>query len=267
MHYCTAGDGGITVLFEAGLGKSRSTWSLVQPQLTDSARTVVYDRAGYGRSDPAPEPRTFEALLTDHLQVLDDVVDTPCILVGHSYGGPIVRRAALARPEKVKGVVLVDEVPEIAGATLIDRSMGGATAFYRAQVALARVGLLSAAHRRTYFRRLTGSALREAVDESGTVRAARTALAEWKQMIPGVKRLEATGPHFPRVPLTEITADRNGGSEPRADDFLYRAHHDIAEAAGGRHVVATSSSHDIQLTEPRLVVEETLRMIDVVSST
>ncbi|SFA62023.1 Pimeloyl-ACP methyl ester carboxylesterase [Rhodococcoides kroppenstedtii] len=263
LHFCIDGQGPVTVLFEAGLGKSRSTWALAQPLVARFARTVVYDRAGLGRSDAAVAPRTFGALLRDHLSVLDTVVSGPCILVGHSYGGPIARLAAAERPDKVVGIVLVDEVSERAGADLLRRAMAGAGALYGGQVWLARVGLLGQALRRTYFRAVEGAALREVVIESGRVPAAKAARSEWQNMIAGMHDLEATGPHVPDIPLTEITSKRSSTPEEFENDFIYQSHKATAEAAiDGRHVSSRSRNHYIQLAEPRLVASEIERMSD-----
>ncbi len=263
LHYCTDGHGPVTVLFEAGLGKSRSTWALAQPLVAQFARTVVYDRAGLGRSDSATAPRTFGALLRDHLTVLDATVTGPCILVGHSYGGPIVRRAAAERPDTVVGVVLVDEVNELAGADLLRRGMAGAGALYGAQVWLARLGLLGRALHRTYFRALDGDALREALTESGRVRAARSARSEWRNMVAGMHDLEATGPHIPDVPLTEISAKRSSTPEQFERDFIFQSHKTAVDSVtDGRHVSSSSRNHYIQLAEPELVAAEIRRMSD-----
>ncbi|MFW0874377.1 alpha/beta fold hydrolase [Rhodococcoides corynebacterioides] len=260
-HYCVDGSGPVTVLFEAGLGKSRSTWARTQPLVARFARTVVYDRAGLGRSDSTAAPRTFEALLRDHLTVLDTVVTGPCILVGHSYGGPIVRRAAAERPDKVVGIVLVDEVNESAGADLLRRAMAGAGALYGAQVWLARVGLLGRALRRTYFRALDGAAQSEVVAESGRVGAAKAARSEWQNMIAGIHDLEATGPHVPDLPLTEITSNRSRTPKQVEKDFIYRSHRATVDAVtDGRHVSSRSRDHYIQLAEPELVAAEIERM-------
>jgi len=58
MHIHVTGEGTPTVVFEAGMGASCLSWTLVQPQVAQFSRAVSYDRAGHGWSDPAPEPRT-----------------------------------------------------------------------------------------------------------------------------------------------------------------------------------------------------------------
>src|SRR5258708_39406837 len=58
MHIHVTGEGTPTVVFESGMGASCLSWTLVQPQVAQFTRTVSYDRAGHGWSDPAREPRT-----------------------------------------------------------------------------------------------------------------------------------------------------------------------------------------------------------------
>ena len=68
-----------------------------------------YDRAGLGWSDPAPQPMSLDDRADDLRAMLSAAGLTgPLILVGHSYGGYIVRAFAKSQPERVAGIVLVD---------------------------------------------------------------------------------------------------------------------------------------------------------------
>ncbi|MFD0516535.1 alpha/beta fold hydrolase [Paractinoplanes durhamensis] len=107
LHLRIAGAGGTTVVFEAGLGMSGVCWGLVAPLLADDARTVVYDRAGIAASDDGPSPRTLPALAQD-LKALLGTLPGPFVLVGHSWGGPIVRLAA----PLASALILVDPSDE-----------------------------------------------------------------------------------------------------------------------------------------------------------
>src|SRR5215475_8675598 len=72
-------------------------------------RICTYERAGYAWSDPGPKPRTFSQLnleLRDAINKLGE--QGPFVLVGHSFGGPVVRNFAITYPDKVAGVVSVD---------------------------------------------------------------------------------------------------------------------------------------------------------------
>jgi pimeloyl-ACP methyl ester carboxylesterase len=54
MH--VRGRGAPTVVFESGGGDDSSVWSKIEPQVRrrNAVATVVYDRAGLGRSEPKP---------------------------------------------------------------------------------------------------------------------------------------------------------------------------------------------------------------------
>jgi pimeloyl-ACP methyl ester carboxylesterase len=103
---------GPAVLFEAGAFGFSADWAEVQDQLSaHGLRSIAYDRAGLGRSDPGPKPRDGLAIVGDLEAMLRAVGEPgPFILVGHSMAGLHVRLFAARHPEKVKGVVLVDAV-------------------------------------------------------------------------------------------------------------------------------------------------------------
>jgi dienelactone hydrolase len=103
------GIGSPTIIFESGMGGDHRTWERVTPELADSTRTCVYDRAGIGESDPGPEPRTAATAVED-LRALVDVaeIETPLVLVGFSWGGLIAQLYAATHPDQVAGLVLVE---------------------------------------------------------------------------------------------------------------------------------------------------------------
>ncbi len=109
LHVNCTGKGSPTVVVENGLGDFSFDWSLVQSQVSKFSRICTYDRAGYAWSDPGPQPRTFAQLnleLRDALAKLGE--HGPFVLVGHSYGGPVMRNFAMTWPREVAGVVFVD---------------------------------------------------------------------------------------------------------------------------------------------------------------
>lgn len=110
--YCT-GQGSPTVVVETGLGDFSFDWALVQMPVSGFTRICTYDRAGYAWSDPGPKPRTFAQInleLHDALAKLGE--KGPFVLVGHSYGGPVVRNFATVYPRDVAGLILVDSALE-----------------------------------------------------------------------------------------------------------------------------------------------------------
>lgn len=109
LHVNCTGEASPTVVVENGLGDFSFDWVLAQSRVSRFSRICTYDRAGYAWSDPGPKPRTFAQLnleLRDALSKLGE--RNPFVLVGHSYGGAVVRNFATTYPHQVAGMVLVD---------------------------------------------------------------------------------------------------------------------------------------------------------------
>jgi pimeloyl-ACP methyl ester carboxylesterase len=98
-----------TIILEAGAGDFSVEWSLVQPGIAKFARVCLYDRAGDGWSELGPHQRTFHQIVYELHTLLDKAgVKPPLVLVGHSYGGWLVRLYASTYPADVAGMVLVE---------------------------------------------------------------------------------------------------------------------------------------------------------------
>ena len=113
LQILTRGHGSPTVIIEAGMGEAgveSGTWRTVVDEISKTNRVSLYDRAGLGKSDPAPTlPRTSQDVANDlHALLTNAGVPGPYLLVGHSYGGLHVRMFASQFPDKVIGMVLVD---------------------------------------------------------------------------------------------------------------------------------------------------------------
>ena len=97
------------VILEAGLGDFSVEWSLVQPGVSKFAGVCSYDRAGDGWSDLGPYPRTYRQIVYELHTLLGRAGErSPVVLVGHSYGGWLVRLYQSTYPEEVAGMVLVE---------------------------------------------------------------------------------------------------------------------------------------------------------------
>jgi len=98
-----------TVVFESGLGSPMDAWLSVPSDIAATTRTVVYERAGIGASEPGPEPRSLKQIVTELHALLTKIdVPPPYVLVGHSWGGPIIHSFAATYPKEIAGLVYED---------------------------------------------------------------------------------------------------------------------------------------------------------------
>ena len=109
-HLHCIGDGSPTVLLEAGLGPSGSfSWRRVLPGVVVTTRVCAYDRAGILWSEPRPGPRDAHRIADElHALLAAASEPPPYVVVGHSFGGLLVRVFDRRFKGEVVGFVLVD---------------------------------------------------------------------------------------------------------------------------------------------------------------
>jgi len=126
MYLECRGAGSPTVVLVAGLKGSAEDWNITKQskptvfaEVAKFSRVCAYDRPGTpvgekpSRSDPVPQPTTAGDAVADLHALLDSAgAAKPYVLVGHSYGGLVVRLYASTYPEDVCGLVLVDALSE-----------------------------------------------------------------------------------------------------------------------------------------------------------
>ncbi len=113
MRLDCRGSGSPTVVLEAGLGGSSTTWMRIQDEVAKFTRVCSYDRAGYGWSDSVREamsPQRVAEML--HALLENGGESPPFLMVGHSFGGIYVRTFTAEYPQDVVGMVLVDSSHE-----------------------------------------------------------------------------------------------------------------------------------------------------------
>lgn len=107
IHYLEAGSGPVVILLH-GLGGSAANWAPTIAPLAQKYRVIVPDQIGFGKSD--------KPMLNYRVGTLVDFLDgfysqtgvQKASLVGNSLGGFTAAAFALAHPEKVDKLVLVD---------------------------------------------------------------------------------------------------------------------------------------------------------------
>src|SRR6478736_3899768 len=79
-----------------------------------------FDYFGHGESDGDFEDGTISRWREDVLAVIDDLTEGPLVLVGSSMGGWLACLAAIARPDRVKALVLIAPAPDFTEQLLED---------------------------------------------------------------------------------------------------------------------------------------------------
>jgi pimeloyl-ACP methyl ester carboxylesterase len=230
------GTGSPTVVFEAGGGEDSSVWDELEPEVRagNHVQTMVYDRAGLGRSGPTPPPYRIDDEADALRRELDrHGVTARVVLVAHSYGGFVATIVAATDP-RVAGVVLVDA--NVAG-FFDDAQIERLLQTYRPQFA----------------------ALEQAAPELARV------------MIPLMEAYPATVARLRQVdipaptPTIDIVAERTWVETADEIEAIRRAHHDFVAASPHRRAVfAEGSGHHVMRDRPDLVLDAVAQLVATV---
>ncbi|MEO7190945.1 MAG: alpha/beta hydrolase [Vicinamibacterales bacterium] len=282
LHLHATGKAGPTVVFDAALGASSVSWTFVQREVIAFARACTYDRAGFGWSEGGAFPRTA-GRIADELRLLLEKAGErpPFVLVGHSYGGLVMRIFAHRYRHDTAALVLVDPAqpedwvtPAPKEQVLIDKGVqlcrqGAFLAKYGvARVIAALVGLgvmrparlLTRMVTRGRFARADENVLapmwklppevRRPLRRFWSQKKFFDALGSQIEMMPvsAAETLEAGSDGYGDLPLVTISASNPGDYRLRQQEALARL------STRGRHVLAHNSGHWIPLDDPATVV-------------
>jgi pimeloyl-ACP methyl ester carboxylesterase len=231
--------GNLTILLEAGGGMDSREWNRLAPELARNtgATIVSYDRAGFGKSDLPETPHDMREeveWLWQGLQKLE--LQKDLILVGHSFGGWMIRLFVSEHPEAVCGMVFVDpftnEIVDLLGVDYLDNHpLAGKIPFDTSQP-----------DKLTKFQR-------------AVVRMVGDGLAP-KMEIMRKTKLPSD------IPVVVITSGRT--FLPKTEDQeAWRLSHEqlTASIKGATLIVAEKSDHMIPGRQPDLVIEAVMNVI------
>jgi proline iminopeptidase len=124
MAGSVAGAGPTLLLLHGGPGMT-DYLDLLEPELA-GWRTVRYQQRGLPPST-AEGPFTVERNVADAVAVLSELRTGPVFVLGHSWGGFLALQLAVARPDLVTGLVIVDPLGAIGdgGMAELDRGLTG----------------------------------------------------------------------------------------------------------------------------------------------
>jgi pimeloyl-ACP methyl ester carboxylesterase len=279
LHLRHDGTGGPMVVLESGIASSSISWALVQPQVAEFTRVASYDRAGLGWSGKSATPRTVEQMVSELAALLKKAeLPPPYVLVGHSFGGLLIRAYAHLRPAEIAGLVFVDPVSlrfwSGCAPDDLQRLQTGARLSRRGAF-LARFGVVRAALAilasggrrlpawiaRASARRATGLVsnivgqmqklppvylpmIRSHWSSPKSFRA----LAAYLECLPASARAVLKMPIPPAVPFIVLSASTATPDELRERDEW------VQQNASARHTIIENSGHWLQLERPEAVV-------------
>ena len=101
------------LILEAGGGAGLDEWTPVFADLAALAPVIAYDRRGIGQSEPDTVKPTVKRVNQSLHALLEAMrIAPPYVVVGHSWGGAVMRGFAEMYPTEIAGYVYV-EVPDI----------------------------------------------------------------------------------------------------------------------------------------------------------
>ncbi|GAA3510167.1 pimeloyl-ACP methyl ester carboxylesterase [Streptosporangium album] len=259
-----SGRGAGWVVFEAGSGQGRTGWDPVLPHLAGRARLVAYDRAGFGRSGRTKQQSGIDDMATDLAALVETVVpaQAPLVVVAHSMGGLVARRAAEMLGPRLGGLLLLDPTPESAPvydafdktARQVDRSL----AIGQALIWLPLLARMSTGNvRRIYPADTYRAMLAEDFTPAGIAQTRK----EFKAVAAAIHQFRAQPPAPPACPTVLLSASRplrRGGNQQAIAEHQRRWVQTLPDG----HFELVDSSHFIQAGQPRLVADRVHHLLD-----
>ena len=113
IHYEVHGTGEPTLVFVHGWACDRSYWDAQVQYFSEQFRVVSIDLAGHGESGLNREEWTMAAFGEDVAAVVDGLGLENAVLVGHSMGAAVIVEATRRVPDRVIGLVAVDDFNDL----------------------------------------------------------------------------------------------------------------------------------------------------------
>jgi len=113
VHVKTQGQGEPVFVLLHGFGASVYSWRAVMPGLAQSGTVIAFDRPAFGLTErplrwQGRSPYSPEAQVELVIGLLDHFGVEKAVLVGNSAGGTVAMQTALAYPDRVAALILVD---------------------------------------------------------------------------------------------------------------------------------------------------------------
>lgn len=250
-----SGRGEDWVVFEAGGGCGRTFWDPLLPLLADTARLVAYDRAGRALSGHPTGQLGIDDMAADLIAMTDVVVPGEFVLVAHSMGGLVARRAAEHWGSRLRGLLLVDPTPETSPVydtwdqtiKKIDRALAVTQALSRFRP-LAR---LFSGNVRHLFSADTNQTM---LAENFTPAGISQTRAEMQAVAAAIPQFRAQPPQLPNCPTIVLSAARAAKGRERQNASMNEHQRRYADSLPNGRYEQVDSAHFIQAEQPQLIV-------------
>jgi pimeloyl-ACP methyl ester carboxylesterase len=107
------GKGEPAIIFVHGWSNNKSIWDEQVAHFSEKHKVIAVDLAGFGESGNNRTNWTMSAFGNDVAAIINKLKLKNVVLVGFSMGAPVVLETAKKVPDKIKGVVLVDDLQNI----------------------------------------------------------------------------------------------------------------------------------------------------------
>lgn len=280
LHVTVRGEGGPTVVMDAGLAHVSAVWSLVQPEIAAFTRVCTFDRAGHAWSDRGPWPRTSRQICQElHTLLTNAQIEGPYVLVGHSFGGLNMYLYASMYPEEVAGLVLLDALSRDIN-LYTPREFGSFILVNRLKYFLfSRLTRLGVA--RFYLRVKGVDAARDFIVHlplelrhaavAGYLRKTFVAAARESASLRASVEQAGLAPPLRDIPLVVVahgvpemfTGHMSPAEVAQAEQRWQRMQAELAQLSpSGKFMVAEKSGHRIHIDQPELVVEVIRQVVE-----
>lgn len=121
-HLKTMGQGEPVFILLHGFGASLYSWQAVMEPLSRFGAVIAFDRPAFGLTErplawEGQNPYSREAQIASVIGLMDHFGVEKAILVGNSAGGTVAMQTALAHPDRVFALILVDPAVYSGGGT------------------------------------------------------------------------------------------------------------------------------------------------------
>lgn len=230
VRFLTTGTGQPTVILWSGI----DAWRRIQRELEKFARVVSFDRLSTNATTAIPDLRTpSDAAHELHAALERANFPPPYVLVGHSFGGALVRVFANIYPKEVLGMALIDPFQE----EFVDWLK---------------------THKPENYRRFVG-------------RGRQAYVSDWEGTLRELRGASSFG-HMPVVLLSATNRTRQRGDAleqsinaaefAEGSEAIINSHRAwISNIPNGKLIQVEASSHDIPRDRPEVVVQSIQELI------